>query len=125
MYFSPSDFEEFMMSLFWKSELMLMCTFHLLPCKVRFEARKILVRCTAVMSAVGMAVGLGDRHLRNILVNINDGGVMHVDFDCILNKVSMIAFATQSLFTLFTCPQYLAPLNGSIHFVNNHNNCPG
>merc|ERR1719272_723768 len=34
---------------------------------------------------IGMAVGLGDRHLENILVDSTTGSVMHVDFGCLFD----------------------------------------
>lgn len=37
-----------------------------------------------------MALGLGDRHLNNILISSINGGILHVDFDCILDKVSLV-----------------------------------
>lgn len=56
---------------------------------VRFEARKSYVRTTAVMSMVGFILGLGDRHGENILLDTTCGDVVHVDFNCLFNKVSI------------------------------------
>lgn len=60
-------------------------------------------RTAAVMSIVGFILGcvltgcllhatdelksLGDRHLENILLDINSGDVVHVDFNCLFEKV--------------------------------------
>jgi len=31
-------------------------------------------------------IGLGDRHCDNILLRINDGEIIHIDFDCLFDK---------------------------------------
>ncbi|KAJ7581045.1 hypothetical protein C8J56DRAFT_793738 [Mycena floridula] len=43
-------------------------------------------RTAAVMSMVGFILGLGDRHLENILLDTNTGDVVHVDFNCLFDK---------------------------------------
>ncbi|KAL6309800.1 hypothetical protein BKA93DRAFT_723405 [Sparassis latifolia] len=43
-------------------------------------------RTAAVMSMVGFIVGLGDRHCENILLDINTGDAIHVDFNCLFEK---------------------------------------
>ena len=50
-----------------------------------FDARLAFTRSCAVMAMIGMAVGLGDRHLENILVDASTGSVMHVDFGCLFD----------------------------------------
>lgn len=50
-----------------------------------FEARLGFTRTCAVMSMIGFAVGLGDRHLENILIESTTGSVMHVDFACLFD----------------------------------------
>jgi hypothetical protein len=39
------------------------------------------------MSMVGYMLGLGDRHGENILFDTVSGETVHVDFNCIFNKV--------------------------------------
>jgi len=51
-----------------------------------FEARTNFTLSTAVWSAVGHIIGLGDRHSENILVDTSSGECVHVDFDCIFDK---------------------------------------
>jgi len=40
------------------------------------------------MSMVGYILGVGDRHGENILLDQKCGDVVHVDFNCLFNKVS-------------------------------------
>jgi len=43
-------------------------------------------RSTAVMSIIGYVIGLGDRHLDNILVNLTTGQVAHIDYNICFEK---------------------------------------
>ncbi|KAF2236726.1 hypothetical protein EV356DRAFT_530634 [Viridothelium virens] len=49
-------------------------------------ARLRYTRSCAVMSMVGHVLGLGDRHGENILLQEGNGGVFHVDFNCLFDK---------------------------------------
>lgn len=49
------------------------------------SARTKFTRSCAVMSIVGYILGLGDRHCDNILI-LRNGGILHVDFDCLFDK---------------------------------------
>lgn len=51
-----------------------------------YDARNNYTRTTAVMSMVGYMLGLGDRHGENLLLNEQNGGLLHVDFDCLFEK---------------------------------------
>ncbi|EDQ91704.1 uncharacterized protein MONBRDRAFT_14645 [Monosiga brevicollis MX1] len=54
-----------------------------------YSARTRFARSSAVMSMLGYvahALGLGDRHYENIMLDTTDGKVMHVDFDVIFEK---------------------------------------
>lgn len=53
-----------------------------------YEARTRFTLSAAAWSAVGHVIGLGDRHSENILVDTTCGEMVHVDFDCIFDKVS-------------------------------------
>ncbi|KNC54809.1 atypical/PIKK/ATR protein kinase [Thecamonas trahens ATCC 50062] len=59
------------------------------------QARTAYSRSLAVMSMVGAAIGLGDRHTENILFDSQSGEVVHVDFNCIFWKGS--SFETPEL----------------------------
>jgi hypothetical protein len=56
----------------------------------RYIARSEFTRTTAVISIVGYILGLGDRHGENILLDSTNGGVVHVDFNCLFNRVLQI-----------------------------------
>ncbi|XP_071960703.1 serine/threonine-protein kinase SMG1-like [Antedon mediterranea] len=43
-------------------------------------------RSTAVMSIIGYIIGLGDRHLDNVLVNFMTGDVVHIDYNVSFEK---------------------------------------
>ncbi|XP_058457566.1 serine/threonine-protein kinase ATR isoform X2 [Malaya genurostris] len=51
-----------------------------------FQARSSYIRTTAVISAVGYILGLGDRHGENILFDAKSGDTVHVDFNCLFNR---------------------------------------
>ncbi|KAK2465988.1 hypothetical protein APHAL10511_001629 [Amanita phalloides] len=51
-----------------------------------FTSRLTYSRTAAVMSMVGFILGLGDRHCENILLDVNTGDVVHVDFNCLFEK---------------------------------------
>lgn len=58
--------------------------------KNRYEARTAYIRTTAVMSMVGYILGLGDRHGENILFDSKCGDCVHVDFNCLFNRVHIL-----------------------------------
>ena len=43
-------------------------------------------RSTAVMSIIGYVIGLGDRHLDNVLVALDTGEVAHIDYNVCFDK---------------------------------------
>ena len=51
-----------------------------------FGARIRYTRSCAVMSMVGTILGLGDRHGENVLLEEGNGGIFHVDFNCLFDK---------------------------------------
>ncbi|KAK0655783.1 hypothetical protein B0T16DRAFT_487236 [Cercophora newfieldiana] len=51
-----------------------------------FAARLRYARSCAVMSMVGTILGLGDRHGENVLLEEGNGGIFHVDFNCLFDK---------------------------------------
>ncbi|PIO55722.1 hypothetical protein TELCIR_22890, partial [Teladorsagia circumcincta] len=53
---------------------------------VWYAARLGFARSCAVMSMIGFVLGLGDRHGENILIDVMEGGVVHVDFNLIFHK---------------------------------------
>ena len=53
----------------------------------RYNRRLGYCHTAAVMSMVGFILGLGDRHGENILFDSTNGDCVHVDFNCLFNKV--------------------------------------
>ncbi|KAJ3272712.1 Serine/threonine-protein kinase smg1 [Terramyces sp. JEL0728] len=50
-----------------------------------FKAKKFS-QTVAVMSIIGYILGLGDRHLDNILIDLEEGSIVHVDFNVCFEK---------------------------------------
>lgn len=40
----------------------------------------------AVMSVIGYIIGLGDRHLDNVLVDVATGEILHIDYNVCFEK---------------------------------------
>ncbi|XP_030567455.1 serine/threonine-protein kinase Smg1 [Drosophila novamexicana] len=40
----------------------------------------------AVMSVIGYVIGLGDRHLDNVLINLSSGDIVHIDYNVCFEK---------------------------------------
>ncbi len=51
-----------------------------------WKSEQIYSRSTAVMSMIGYVIGLGDRHLDNVLVNVASGQVAHIDYNICFEK---------------------------------------
>ncbi|XP_059470336.1 serine/threonine-protein kinase SMG1 isoform X2 [Neocloeon triangulifer] len=47
---------------------------------------KTYARSVAVMSVIGYIIGLGDRHLDNLLVNLTTGEIVHIDYNVCFEK---------------------------------------
>lgn len=56
-------------------------------------------RSAAVMSMVGYIIGLGDRHLDNVLIDMTTGEVVHIDYNVCFEK-------GQFLLTILFCQIY-------------------
>ncbi|KAJ3256336.1 Serine/threonine-protein kinase smg1 [Boothiomyces macroporosus] len=50
-----------------------------------FKSKKFS-QTVAVMSIIGYILGLGDRHLDNILIDLEEGSIVHVDFNVCFEK---------------------------------------
>lgn len=58
-------------------------------------------RSTAVMSMVGYIIGLGDRHLDNVLIDMTTGEVVHIDYNVCFEKGQFqLVFLTLRVVTL-------------------------
>ncbi|XP_035261317.1 serine/threonine-protein kinase SMG1 [Anguilla anguilla] len=51
-----------------------------------WKVTQAYARSTAVMSMVGYIIGLGDRHLDNVLINMTTGEVVHIDYNVCFEK---------------------------------------
>lgn len=51
-----------------------------------WTSAQIFCRSTAVMSMIGYVIGLGDRHLDNVLINLRTGQVVHIDYNICFEK---------------------------------------
>lgn len=57
-----------------------------LSCTAWRESIKNLSNSMAVMSVIGYVIGLGDRHLDNMLVNFSTGELVHIDYNVCFEK---------------------------------------
>ena len=48
--------------------------------KLWYERRQSYIKNVAASSMIGHIIGLGDRHLSNILIDTNTAEVVHIDF---------------------------------------------
>ena len=62
---------------------------------------------------VGYAVGLGDRHLENILIDSTTGGLMHVDFACLFDHGLNLETPEQTPFRLTPNLQHAMGVRGA------------
>ena len=51
-----------------------------------WQVTQSYARSTAVMSMIGYIIGLGDRHLDNVLVDLASGEVVHIDYNVCFEK---------------------------------------
>ncbi|CAH0398945.1 unnamed protein product [Chilo suppressalis] len=63
----------------------------------------------AVMSAIGYIIGLGDRHLDNVLVDLTSGEVVHIDYNVCFEKGKTLRVPEKVPFRM--TPNLVAPLN--------------
>ncbi|XP_050421824.1 serine/threonine-protein kinase SMG1 [Adelges cooleyi] len=51
-----------------------------------WQSTSLYATSLAVMSIIGYIIGLGDRHLDNVLVNLQSGEVVHIDYNVCFEK---------------------------------------
>uniref|UniRef100_A0A2S2R2K0 non-specific serine/threonine protein kinase n=1 Tax=Sipha flava TaxID=143950 RepID=A0A2S2R2K0_9HEMI len=51
-----------------------------------WQSTSLYATSLAVMSVIGYIIGLGDRHLDNVLVNLQTGEVVHIDYNVCFEK---------------------------------------
>ncbi|KPA84688.1 putative phosphatidylinositol 3-related kinase [Leptomonas pyrrhocoris] len=65
-----------------------------------YEARNLFTQSTALWSIAGHIVGLGDRHAENLMIDMERGELMHVDFACMFDKGEKLEVPEQVRFRL-------------------------
>lgn len=55
-----------------------------------YMARLAYTRSTALISIAGYIVGLGDRHLDNVLIDVDQGRTVHVDFNLLFHQAETL-----------------------------------
>jgi Phosphatidylinositol kinase and protein kinases of the PI-3 kinase family len=66
-----------------------------------FAMRLNYIRSVATTSIVGHVLGLGDRHISNILLDNGSGEVVHIDLGIAFDQVSVALHAIDNLFTYY------------------------
>ena len=81
-----------------------------------FNSRMAFARTAAAMSIVGYALGLGDRHCENLLIDVQTGELVHVDFNCLFEKGKKLSIPevvpfrlTQNIVRVFGITGYEGP----------------
>jgi ataxia telangiectasia mutated family protein len=70
-----------------------------------FTMRLNYIRSVATTSIVGHVLGLGDRHVSNILLDNVTGEVVHIDLGIAFDQVVLHSFYSQQLLTIFFAGQ--------------------
>lgn len=65
-----------------------------------YEARTLFTQSTALWSIAGHIVGLGDRHAENLMLDMERGELVHVDFACMFDKGEKLEVPEQVRFRL-------------------------
>lgn len=55
-----------------------------------YMARLAYTRSTALISIAGYIIGLGDRHLDNVLIDLDQGRAVHVDFNLLFHQAETL-----------------------------------
>ncbi|KAJ9461532.1 Serine/threonine-protein kinase smg-1 [Diplonema papillatum] len=66
----------------------------------------------AVMSVVGYIIGLGDRHLDNILIDFDTGEIVHIDYNICFEKGLQLRVPEIVPFRLTNCLQHALGIQG-------------
>ncbi|CAL8090037.1 unnamed protein product [Calicophoron daubneyi] len=65
-----------------------------------WEAIQTFARSTGLMSSLGYLVGLGDRHLDNLLIDLTTGHIIHIDYNVCFDKGRSLRVAERVPFRL-------------------------
>ncbi|KAF6775770.1 hypothetical protein AHF37_05400 [Paragonimus kellicotti] len=69
-------------------------------CASWWHASQTYARSAGLMSGLGYLVGLGDRHLDNLLVDLTTGHLIHIDYNVCFDKGRMLRVAERVPFRL-------------------------
>ncbi|XP_077975239.1 serine/threonine-protein kinase SMG1-like isoform X1 [Styela clava] len=75
---------------------------------------------TAVMSMIGYVIGLGDRHLDNVLIDLESGEVVHIDYNVCFDKGTQLRVPEKVPFRLtqnVKCALGLTSVEGVFRYV--------
>lgn len=72
----------------------------------------------AVMSVIGYVIGLGDRHLDNILVKLASGDVVHIDYNVCFEKGKTLRVPEKVPFRMVSCSIVKRDFNAQLITVN-------
>lgn len=73
------------------------------------QAQATYVSSTAVHSAIGWVLGLGDRHLKNILMHKSSGEILHIDFGFLFEETRLLPVPERVPFRLTAEIENLMP----------------
>ena len=72
--------------------------------------RQTFSRSLGASSILGYVLGLGDRHLDNILMDFSSGELLHIDYNICFDKVvDHLAWWISSLLSTFPLTPYIPP----------------
>ena len=82
-------------------------------------------RSSAVMSVIGYILGLGDRHLDNVLIDLSTGEVVHIDYNVCFEKGKSLRVPERVPFRMtqnLETAMGVTGVEGEALCINNHNN---
>ena len=65
-----------------------------------WKTTQTYARSSAVMSMIGYILGLGDRHLDNVLIDLSTGEVVHIDYNVCFDKGKSLRVAEKVPFRM-------------------------
>jgi ataxia telangiectasia mutated family protein len=85
-----------------------------------FTMRLNYARSVAVTSMVGHMLGIGDRHLSNVMIDQVNGELIHIDFGIVFEEVSHALIMLSRVTADHTGPQFAHPRTRSVPLDSRH-----